>query len=395
MKKISVIFGTRPEAIKLAPVILALKQESLLFDCKVCVTAQHRQMLDQVLQVFDIIPDTDLNLMVQKQSLAEFSAKAIIALDAYLSDEKPDLVIVQGDTSTVFCAALSAFYNKIPVAHVEAGLRTHNIYSPWPEEINRSVTSRLTSLHFAPTELSKCNLLNEGIPESSIFVTGNTIIDALYYSLNKIESDPPELPSLIQEIVTRNDKIVLITGHRRENFGQGFENICMAIADLAIKFPEVKFIYPVHLNPNVREPVYRILSNCANHNIHLIEPLNYLEFIFLMSHATLIITDSGGIQEEAPGLGIPVLVLREETERPEGLTSGNIVLVGTEYTEIVKKTEEFLRDENHTDSSTNSNPFGNGNSAEIIVDIIKSVLTPGRALDPGSAPEGGGFTGSD
>ena len=376
MKKICIIFGTRPEAIKLAPVILALKKESGFFDCRVCVTAQHREMLDQVLQVFDIVPDADLNLMIQKQSLAEFTSKAILALNDYISAENPDLVVVQGDTTTVFCASLAAFYNHVPVAHIEAGLRTHNIYFPWPEEMNRLVTSKLSSFHFAPTELSKNNLLNEGIPEKSVFITGNTVVDALFYCIDKINLAPPSLPSPIDEIIAGNEEVVLITGHRRENFGQGFENICMEIADLAARFPALQFIYPVHLNPNVVEPVYRILSNSPNNNIHLISPLSYLQFVFLMNRAKLIITDSGGIQEEAPSLGKPVLVLREETERPEGLAAGNIVLTGTDPLTIVKTAEEFLKNESKfRDFSNNVNPYGNGNSAEMIVNILKQKLT--------------------
>jgi len=344
MKKISVIFGTRPEAIKLAPVIMELNKYPELFKCHICVTAQHRQMLDQVLEVFDITPDADLDLMEQEQTLAGFTSKALVAINQYLSDEKPDMVMIQGDTTTVFCAALAAFYRHVSVAHVEAGLRTGNLNAPWPEEANRVLASRLTTLHFAPTALSRDNLLKEGIPEEKIFVTGNTVVDSLLLSLIHIEKEPPVLPATIQELIDNNQRIVLITGHRRENFGEGFENICIAIARLAEKFPETHFVYPVHLNPNVKEPVYRILKNSINHNTHLLSPIPYLPFISLMKHSTVILTDSGGIQEEAPSLGKPVIVMRDTTERPEGVEAGVVTLVGTEVDKIVSEVSRYLTD---------------------------------------------------
>ena len=321
--KLSLIFGTRPEAIKLAPVILALKANPQ-FECHVCVTAQHREMLDQVLDVFEIKPDVDLNLMQPNQTLAGLTAKAITAIDAYLTDYKPDMVIVQGDTTTVFCAALCAFYHKIPVGHVEAGLRTGNKYSPFPEEANRVLATHLSTLHFAPTAKSKDNLIKEGIAPDKIFITGNTVIDALYLVLDKIKANPPAIPELPEDLIKSNRPLVLITGHRRENFGEGFQNICQAIAHLADNYPQTDFVYPVHLNPNVRKPVFDLLSK--HKNIYLIEPVSYLPFVALMNRATIILTDSGGIQEEAPSLGKPVLVMRETTERPETVDAGTCSL---------------------------------------------------------------------
>ena len=344
-KKISVVFGTRPEAIKLAPVILALKADPQ-FDCRVCVTAQHREMLDQVLQTFEIVPDVDLNLMQPNQTLAGLTARAIESLDLYFSAEKPDMVMVQGDTTTVFCAALSAFYHHIAIAHLEAGLRTHNLNSPWPEESNRVLTSHLADLHFAPTATSRENLLREGIRAEQIHVTGNTIIDALFIALKKIKAVPPDIPELSNEIMAPNSNkpLVLITGHRRENFGDGFKNICEAIAQLAVRFPHIDFVYPVHLNPNVQKPVYDLLA--GHPNIHLISPLDYLPFVALMNRATLILTDSGGVQEEAPSLGKPVLVMRETTERPEAVEMGTVKLVGTNTQAIIDNTTTLLNDKN-------------------------------------------------
>jgi UDP-N-acetylglucosamine 2-epimerase (non-hydrolysing) len=398
--KISVIFGTRPEAIKLAPVILACRRSAHL-DCQVCVTAQHREMLDQVMQMFGIQPDVDLDLMQPGQSLAALTARSLEALDAYLAAETPDLVLVQGDTTSVLCATLAAFYRKVAVGHVEAGLRTGNLQAPWPEEANRVLTSRLAALHFAPTEQARQNLLIEGIPSERIRVTGNTVIDALFLALEAIRKHSPVIPGLpeyLQPTRTHHHgigppsdagaqipRLVLITGHRRESFGAGFESICRAIAELAARFPEVHFVYPVHLNPQVREPVFRILSvkmhraaelNAGKQNIHLIEPLSYLNFVALMERASIVLTDSGGIQEEAPSLGKPVLVMRDTTERPEALATGLVKLVGTECARIVSETEKLLhaevqrvdsRRENADAAGHFPNPYGDGKAAERIV----------------------------
>ncbi len=374
MKKIAVIFGTRPEAIKLAPIILELKKFPDTFDCRVCVTAQHRLMLDQVLEVFDIKPDVDLNLMEDSQTLAGFTSKAISAIDLYLKKEKPDFVIFQGDTTTVLCAALASFYNQIPVAHVEAGLRTGNIFAPWPEEMNRILATRLTSIHFPPTEWGKSNLVREGVPEDKICVTGNTVIDALFIALEKIRKKLPEIPGLPNNdfSIFSDRKVVLITGHRRENFGAGFESICFAIARLADLFKDVHFVYPVHLNPNVQEPVRRNLETNLRKNIHLIQPLSYLPFVALMERSYLILTDSGGIQEEAPSLGKPVLVMREVTERPEGLDAGTVKLVGTQSDKIIEEVTKLLsQDDIYKSMSNRVNPYGDGNSARRICMFLK------------------------
>ncbi len=390
MKKISIIFGTRPETIKLAPVILALRQLENIH-CHVCVTAQHRSMLDQVLSVFAIRPDVDLNLMRPRQTLAGFTARALTALDAYLTDYKPDLVLVQGDTTTVFCAALTAFYHHIPVGHVEAGLRTWNMEAPWPEEANRVLTSRLAALHFAPTAWSRDNLLKEGVPAGHIFVTGNPVIDALHLALGMIKKTPPHIPGLPSALQPRSagadgtgPRVVLITGHRRENFGRGFENICRAIASLARTFPNVHFVYPVHLNPQVREPVYRLLGPAARHaagrkpavnNVHLIEPLEYLPFVALMARAHLILTDSGGVQEEAPSLGRPVLVMRDTTERPEAVAAGTVRLVGTKTQSIVGAVEELLtRPTAYRAMARAHNPYGTGAASQQIRGAIQRFL---------------------
>ena len=398
--KISVIFGTRPEAIKLAPVILALRRDGR-FRCQVCATAQHRQMLDQVLDVFGIRPEVDLNLMERGQSLAGLTARALAALDDYLAGYSPDLVLVQGDTTTALCAALAAFYRKVPIGHVEAGLRTGDMQAPWPEEANRALTSRLATLHFAPTESSRRNLVKEGIPAAQILVTGNPVVDALYFALEKVRLNPPPIPGLPADWQAgmetwgpvapvdgrgRAPRIVLITGHRRESFGAGFECICEAIAALADRFPDCRFIYPVHLNPNVQEPVFRILNAPrkagakagagARSNVYLIEPVPYLSFVRLMEMATIILTDSGGIQEEAPTLGKPVLVMRETTERPEALETGLVQLVGTDRERIVDEATKLLRlaagQGRPTHSSpdyarSHPNPYGDGNAAERIV----------------------------
>lgn len=374
MIKISVIFGTRPEAIKLAPVILALKKHPD-FECHVCVTAQHRQMLDQVLHIFNIIPDVDLDIMKPNQTLAGLTARVVTGIDKYLDDYKPDMVLVQGDTTTVFSAALVAFYHKIPVGHVEAGLRTGNMMSPWPEEANRVLTSRIAALHFAPTENSRQNLLFEHVSDDQIVVTGNTVIDALFLALEKISQNPPVIPSLpdfLQPVSNHlpdseaEPRMILITGHRRENLGQGFENICNAIAKLANKFPDVHFVYPVHLNPNVREPVERILGEKSKiSNIHLIAPQEYLPFVALMNRAHIIMTDSGGVQEEAPSLGKPVIVMRDTTERPEAVEAGTVRLVGTDYEAIVNGISELLTDQSvYNVMSQAHNPYGDGKATE-------------------------------
>lgn len=367
--KISIIFGTRPEAIKLAPVVLALKQEARAV-CHVCVTGQHRQMLDQVLEVFGIVPDVDFNLMRPNQSLSGLTSQAIEMIDTYLAVKKPDCVLLQGDTTTVFAGALAAFYNRIPVGHVEAGLRTGNLLSPWPEEANRLLTSRLTTWHFAPTEANRRNLLKEGVTEPQIFVTGNTVIDALFLALQQVASNPPLIVGLPGDsLVFLGDKrMVLITGHRRENFGDGFENICHAIIRLANRFSDIMFVYPVHLNPNVRDPVERILRAAKLTNVLLIEPQPYLPFVALMNRSTLILTDSGGVQEEAPSLGKPVLVMRDTTERPEAVEGGTVKLVGTDSDTIIRETARLLTDEEaYRRMARAHNPYGDGHAAERIV----------------------------
>ena len=368
-KKISIIFGTRPEAIKLAPVILELKKYKE-FEVSVCVTAQHREMLDQVLEVFDIKPEVDLNIMKANQTLSGLTSQAITLLDKYLSEYKPDIIFVQGDTTTVFAASLAAFYHRIKIGHVEAGLRTWNKFSPYPEEINRVLTTKLADLHFAPTNLSKENLLKDGVCEDKIFVTGNTVIDALLIAREKINHKNISIPGLPVNLLKEKDnKIILITGHRRENFGEGFDNICQAIAELAKEFKDYHFIYPVHLNPNVRKPVFEILSK--QENIFLIEPLNYLPFIFLMDKAKIILTDSGGVQEEAPSLGKPVLVMRETTERPEGVDAGTVKVVGTQKQKIVEETKTLLKNKSEYSKMANAvNPYGDGLSAIRIKDIL-------------------------
>ncbi|SPF51407.1 UDP-N-acetyl glucosamine-2-epimerase [Syntrophobacter sp. SbD1] len=374
--KVFLVLGTRPEAIKLAPVILELRKRCE-FDCRVCVTAQHREMLDQVLQVFDIVPDLDLNLMRPDQTLSGLTSRAIETLDGVFAVEKPDLVLVQGDTATCFSAALTSFYHHIAVGHVEAGLRTGNLYSPWPEEANRVLTSRLATLHFAPTEVNSQNLLREGIEPAKIFVTGNTVIDALFIALEKIKSSPPDIPGLPAGITAswNGVRMVLITGHRRENFGQGFESICQSIAELANRFADVQFVYPVHLNPNVREPVMKILGSGGKGNIHLIDPLPYFPFIAMMHRSTLILTDSGGIQEEAPSLGKPVLVMRDTTERPEAVSAGTARLVGTDFRRIVMETSRLLTDKDSYDCMAGkTNPYGDGQTANRIVRICGEFL---------------------
>ena len=377
-KKVTVVFGTRPEAIKLCPVVLAMKGNPT-FDCRVCLTGQHKEMLYQVLDVFGVKPDVDLALMRPNQSLSGLTARAISALDEYLEKERPDVVMVQGDTTTVLAGALSAFYHHIPVAHVEAGLRTWNMESPWPEEANRQLTTRLSKWHFCPTENNKKNLLQEGVPENDIFVTGNTVIDALHMARDMVVSAPPIVGGLpvvwFNPTFRESDispRMVLITGHRRENFGDGFEHICMAIKRLAEDFPETHFVYPVHLNPNVREPVNRILGRCCGKNVHLIEPQSYLPFVALMNRAYLILTDSGGVQEEAPSLGKPVLVMRDTTERPEAVTAGTVKLVGTDAEAIYREAKLLLTDSSaYAKMATAVNPYGDGAAVRRICDILK------------------------
>lgn len=377
MKKISVIFGTRPEAIKLAPIILELRRRPGIA-CDVCVTAQHREMLDQVLRTFDLAPDHDMDLMRPNQTLGALTSRAIASTDTYLAQHKPDLVLVQGDTTTVFCAALAAFYHHIPVGHVEAGLRTGNLRSPWPEEANRVLTTRLARLHFAPTETSRQNLLREAIPDAHIFVTGNPVIDALFLAIERVKRDPPAIDGLPEDLQPRNatpPPIVLITGHRRENFGSGFEEICRGIATLAARFPNIHFIYPVHFNPNVREPVRRILDPDRNRNLHLIEPLSYLPFVAMMNASTILLTDSGGVQEEAPSLGKPVLVMRDTTERPEAVDAGTVRLVGASADRIVAEATRLLTNESaRAEMARAHNPYGDGLASGRIADACVAFL---------------------
>ena len=371
MVKILAVFGTRPEAIKMAPVIRALGDN---FDVKICVTAQHRQMLDQVLELFEITPDYDLDIMQPGQDLFDITSNVLLGVKKVLQIEEPDVVLVHGDTTTSMATAMAAFYLKIPVGHVEAGLRTYDINSPFPEEFNRQITSRIATLHFAPTKISRQNLLDEKVPDSQIYVTGNTVIDALLSMVEKARivdfSDTllKRMPFLKQE-KSGMPRIILVTGHRRENFGLGFEEICHALSVVANENPDIQIIYPVHLNPNVREPVNRILSNL--NNVHLIEPMEYLTFIKLMDLSYLILTDSGGIQEEAPSLGKPVLVMRDTTERPEAVESGTVKLVGTNKNDIVKMVNRLLTDSNfYMQMSKAHNPYGDGKAGGIICDIL-------------------------
>jgi len=368
--KIAIIFGTRPEAIKMCPIALALK-DSQTFDCKVCVTGQHREMLQQVLDVFSVVPDKDLALMRPDQTLGGLTSRAIAALDEYLAEERPDIVMVQGDTTTVLAGALAAFYHHIPVAHVEAGLRTWNLKSPWPEEANRVLTTRLAKWHFCPTENNKANLLKEGVAEKDIYVTGNTVIDALLMAKEKVSANLPIIDGLPKDLMTSYERMVLITGHRRENFGGGFENICTAIRNLAERFPETHFVYPVHLNPNVREPVGRILKQHCGKNVHLIEPQSYLPFVALMNRSYLILTDSGGVQEEAPSLGKPVLVMRDTTERPEAVTAGTVKIIGTDRVAIERETAMLLtNDVEYSKMAASINPYGDGSAVRRICEVL-------------------------
>lgn len=392
MKTILLVFGTRPEAIKMAPLVKALQKEPEEFKTIVCVTGQHREMLDQVLHLFEIHPDYDLNIMKQGQDLYDVTARVLTGMRDVLKEVQPDVVLVHGDTTTSMASALAAFYQQIPVGHVEAGLRTHNMYSPWPEEMNRLITGRIAAYHFSPTAMSRQNLLDEGVKEETIHVTGNSVIDALYLVVDKIKNSPSlkeELDAVltrsgypVSRLLTGNSlqppatstrrKLVLITGHRRENFGDGFIRMCRAIKTLAMKYPEADFVYPMHLNPNVRKPIREVFGETSLPNLFFIEPLEYLPFVYLMEKSTLVLTDSGGIQEEAPGLGKPVLVMRDTTERPEALDAGTVKLVGSDYDKIVEETSRLLDDAAYYDSMSKAvNPYGDGLACSRIVEVLK------------------------
>ena len=397
MKKVMLVFGTRPEAIKMAPLVKAFTQFPETFETVVCVTGQHREMLDQVLHIFDIIPDYDLNIMKRGQDLYDVTSRVLLGMRDVLRESQPDVVLVHGDTTTSTAAALAAFYQQIPVGHVEAGLRTHNIYSPWPEEMNRQITGRIATYNFSPTPLSRQNLLEEKVSDQSITVTGNTVIDALYWVVDKIKRDGRLSAELKGVLATagydverlgvnsqQSRRLVLITGHRRENFGEGFIQMCTAIRDLTQKYPDVDFVYPMHLNPNVRKPIQEVFVGLDTlspgegwgeyANMFFIEPLEYLSFVYLMEMSTLVLTDSGGIQEEAPGLGKPVLVMRDTTERPEALEAGTVKLVGTDYEKIVSEVSHLLDDAAYYDSMSKAvNPYGDGRACERIVDFIKAI----------------------
>ena len=379
MKKIMLVFGTRPEAIKMAPLVKEFQKHPEEFETIVCVTGQHREMLDQVLHIFDIKPDYDLNIMKQGQDLYDVTARVLTGMRDIFKVCRPDVVLVHGDTTTSTAAALAAFYQQIPVGHVEAGLRTHNIYSPWPEEMNRQITGRIATYDFAPTPLSRENLLKENVSDSQITVTGNTVIDALYWVVDKIKSDKDLDKSLENELakagynvsrLSGGKKLVLITGHRRENFGDGFISMCTAIKDLTNKYPDVDFVYPMHLNPNVRKPIHEVFGENLTDlgNMFFIEPLEYLSFVYLMEKSTIVLTDSGGIQEEAPGLGKPVLVMRDTTERPEALDAGTVKLVGTDYDKIVNEVSLLLDDSAAYEKMSKAvNPYGDGKACGRIV----------------------------
>tara|TARA_B100000965_G_scaffold396407_1_gene411309 strand:- start:1559 stop:2707 length:1149 start_codon:yes stop_codon:yes gene_type:complete len=376
INKVMFAFGTRPEAIKMAPLIKTFQADKD-FVTKVCVTAQHRQMLDQVLNIFDINPDYDLNIMKPGQDLFDVTVNVLSGMKRVLSDFNPDIVLIHGDTTTTSACSLAAFYNKIKIGHIEAGLRTGNIYSPWPEEANRKITGVLADYHFAPTTTSENNLLKENINKKNILVTGNTVIDALYLMIEKIENDP-RLKSRILELISSqyksfdDKKIILVTGHRRENFGHGFRNICNALKTIADNNPDFDIVYPVHFNPNVQKPVREILSNAKN--IHLIEPLSYECFIYMMSKSFFIITDSGGIQEEAPSLGKPVLVMRDSSERPEAIKAGTVKLVGTDYEKIIEESQKLIDDENEYNKMSKAyNPYGDGKASLKVLNFVKSI----------------------
>ena len=382
MRKVLLVFGTRPEAIKMAPLVMELQKQKERIETVVCVTGQHREMLDQVLEIFDIKPDYDLNIMKRGQDLYDVTARVLTGMREVLKEINPDIVLVHGDTTTSTAAALAAFYQQIPVGHVEAGLRTHNIYSPWPEEMNRLLTGRLATYHFSPTPLSRNNLIKESINDRNIIVTGNTVIDALYWVVDKIKNNKEldnELESVLSKAgydVNRLDngkKLVLITGHRRENFGDGFINMCTAIKDLTIKHPNVDFVYPMHLNPNVRKPIHEVFGEDLSglKNMFFIEPLEYLSFVYLMEKSSIVLTDSGGIQEEAPGLGKPVLVMRDTTERPEALNAGTVKLVGTDYNKIVNEVSSLIDDKAAYEKMSKAvNPYGDGLACGRIVNAL-------------------------
>ena len=386
MKKIMLVFGTRPEAIKMAPLAIELKKDEANFKTIICVTGQHREMLDQVLHIFEICPDYDLNIMKQGQDLYDITCRILTGMRDILQKEKPDIVLVHGDTTTSTAAALAAFYQQIPVGHVEAGLRTHNIYSPWPEEMNRQLTGRIATYNFAPTTLSRQNLLDEHVSEEKITVTGNTVIDALHMVVDRLKTDvalAKEQKHVLLKAgydisrVEDGRRLVLITGHRRENFGEGFIHMCTAIKDLTKKYPDVDFVYPMHLNPNVRKPIHEVFGDDLSHlgNMFFIEPLQYLEFVYLMEKSTIVLTDSGGIQEEAPGLGKPVLVMRNTTERPEAVTAGTVKLVGTDYNVIVAKVSELLESEDAYHKMSHAvNPYGDGKACKRIVQRLKTEI---------------------
>ena len=380
MKNMMLVFGTRPEAIKMSPLVKEFQKYPEKFETIVCVTGQHREMLDQVLRIFDIQPDYDLNIMKQGQDLYDVTARVLTGMRDVLKETRPEIVLVHGDTTTSTAAALAAFYQQIPVGHIEAGLRTHNIYSPWPEEVNRQITGRIATYHFAPTSLSKDNLLQEGISGEQIIVTGNTVIDALYMVVEKIKNDgilSCELEKVLKasgyDISRLSDgrKLVLITGHRRENFGDGFISMCKAIKSLSEKYPEVDFVYPMHLNPNVRKPIHEVFGESQRANLFFIEPLEYLSFVYLMEKSAIVLTDSGGIQEEAPGLGKPVLVMRDTTERPEALEAGTVKLVGTDYDKIVNEVSGLLDSQEYYEKMSKAiNPYGDGKACSRIVKAL-------------------------
>lgn len=381
MKKVMLVFGTRPEAIKMAPLVKAFQAEPENFETFVCVTGQHRQMLDQVLNLFEITPDFDLNIMKAGQDLYDVTARVLTGMRDVFEKVTPDVVLVHGDTTTSTAAALAAFYRQIPVGHVEAGLRTHNIYSPFPEEMNRQITGRIAAYNFAPTPLSKTNLLTENVAENSIFVTGNTVIDALHWVTKKLkssESMQTELTAFLKNSgydvkrLVNGKKLVLITGHRRENFGDGFISMCSAIKTLNEKYPDVDFVYPMHLNPNVRKPIAEVFGTTPPENMFFIEPLDYLPFVFLMEKSDIVLTDSGGIQEEAPGLGKPVLVMRDTTERPEALEAGTVKLVGTNFEKIVAEVSKLLDDKTYYETMSKAvNPYGDGMACPRILAALK------------------------
>ena len=385
MKKILLTFGTRPEAIKMAPLILELKKHSDKIETIVCVTGQHREMLDQVLSIFKIKPDYDLNIMKKGQDLYDITSNVLLGLRDIFKQTQPDLVLVHGDTTTSMTAALAAYYQQIPVGHIEAGLRTNNIYSPWPEEINRQLIGRISNYNFAPTPNSSTNLIKEGVEEASIYITGNTVIDSLFWVVNKIKSDELLNIKLKEEIRTfgydidrlqKNRRMVLITGHRRENLGEGFIHVAQAIQELSTQFPNVDFVYPMHLNPNVRKSIYEVLGNDLSHfsNMFFIEPLEYLSFIYMMEKADIVLTDSGGIQEEAPSLKKPVLVMRNTTERPEAVEAGTVILIGTDKEKIVYNVNKLLKDKTHYQQMAKAiNPYGDGKACERIANILLNI----------------------